>query len=1187
MDIINKKKDMSKIKDTRESWNGKTYSEVEEFVKGELDRKAEKAESPTAGNIATLDENGNVTDSGFKPSEFITEHQQLKTVNGRSLTGEGDIEIPRGEDAVNPFKGWFDGVDALQASCPVPASGDYAYVKGTEVSDPTDIYVEDHGEWKDSGRDVDTSNTQTFKTSQPVNNVKIINDLESGGAEDVLSAEQGVILKHGIDEMADKLILKKTINLTDDVQMDNSDPEKKCIGYGYVRTGSGNYSAVIRAKSSTTDSNVVGPPTGWYRYVDDNRRWRAYKVIPGSVIQVKFKEGFEPTSENVGSFYILSEIKANVTDDHYIHYGGGTDGSFNIVDYAEQGYRFQLPDLADGETEMYLYIITQNRDGNLPTYGSMFSYYMETSEGFVDLTEMQGQLAEADGRLGAMENSVSGMRDVVSSLENKWIRRKETNLTDDVPLNNSDPDKMCIGYGYVRTGSGNYSAVIRNHSSTDPDGPSTGWYRRIDNNRRWRAYKVVPESVIQLVFEEGFVPSSDNMGSLYILSEIKSNVTDDHSVHYGGGTTGSFNIVDFAEQGYKFRLPALAEGETEMYLYIVTQKGDGDLPSYGSAFCYIMSTEEDVDIDEIYEELSNMPGKTDTDSYFDGGEQNLTPLSAFANGLTPLTRDIKTVTSAGGSTFNYEAPKTVQEKIVRAMAKALACIKWTPKYRPELGYKIPVNITGSETPHDFYDENGNVQSWFGIPYSSVKENDKYVGLDVSVYTFMTAINNPYSLLYTENVNALSSRSSWGTQYNGKNCRAYYGLTCSELTSLVAGLPTGYSVELHKWLFKHAAKMVEVYPQEYNSLRVGDVLVCYNDGKEAHCRLVAALERDTDNNVTAVTVVEASDEYVRVQRGTGNNLGYVKVGRKKYLDLAIGGYRGSSPYYTLAYRPVTLYKNVDCDKWSFQRPTYLDFFDPFAIREGIDFDYFIITMSKIKHEDGIWKDLYSAEAKRLLEASNKQYEYNNAICTFAGDKASFNATDLVVVNYDLDGDYSEFDNIKVYKDNTEIASFTEETITKSQEYIPDEKQRGHAINISKELEDRSIDSSYGKYHAILSKDGVNFRTDWEIIDTSNVEVSKSETGDMFDILFSSANAVPFAIALSLTNGHKLAIRELTDDEVDTGKIHTDLKRLAKEQTGNALAEEIQGNSSIYLKMFFKGDYGVAVRKQDITQLLAIN
>jgi len=1173
---------MSKIQDTKEPWNGKTYSEVEEFVKGELESKAKKAKNPTDGNFAALDSDGNPVDSGCNPNTFMTDHQPLKTLNGQPLTGEGNIEIPKGadgKDAVNPFKGWFDDAETLRDKFPEPATGDYAYVKGSGVSDPADIYIEADGDWVDSGRDVDTSGTQTFETGESLNSVKIVDNLEAGGGKNVLSAAQGVVLKTRIDIIREKLVLKKTINLTTDVPLNNSDPEKKCIGFGYVKTGSGNYSAVIRNHSSTDPD---GPAAGWYRRMDNNRSWRAYKVVPESVVQLIPEEGFVPSSGNVGSFYILNEIKNNVTDDHSIHYGGGTDGPINIADYAEQEYQFRLPALAEGETEMYLYIVTQNGDGDLPTYGSVFSYITHTEKGYADANEIYERLAAADERLETIATSASEIAAVVSDYEDKFVRHEYINLTTDIPLNNSDPEKKCIGFGYVKTGSSNYNAVIRNHSSSDVEGPAVGWYRRMDNNRSWRAYKVVPESVIQLIPEEGFAPSSGNVGSFYILNEIKNNVTDDHSIHYGGGTDGSFNIADYAEQGYQFRLPALAEGETEMYLYIITQNGDGTLPQYGSVFSYTMSNEKDVNVDEIYDKLDKKTENTGTDSYFDRGDQNLIPLSSFANGLTPLAHDIKTVTSAGGSTFNYEAPKTVQEKIVREIAKALACIKWTPKYRPELGYKIPVNITGSETPHDFYDENGNVQSWFGIPYSSVKENDKYVGLDVSVYTFMTAVNNPYSLLYTENVNALSSRSSWGKQYNGKNCRAYYGITCSELTSFAAGLPTGYSVELHAWLFKHGARMAEVYPQDYNYLRVGDVLVCYNGGKEAHCRLVAALERDANNNVTSVTVVEASDEYVRVQRGTGSDLGYVKVGRKKYLDLAIGGYRGSSPYYTLAYRPVTLYKNVDCDKWSFQRPTYLDFFDPFAIREGIDFDYFITTMSKIKHEDGIWKDLYSAEAKQLLEASNKQYEYNNAICTFAGDKACYNDTDLVVVNYDLDGNYSQFDNIKIYKDNNELVSFTPESITQSQDYIPDEKQRGHAINVNKELEDLAINITPGKYYAVLIKDGVQYRTDWEIVDTGNVQVSRDADSNMIDITFSSVNSTPFAIALCEKNGHKLMIRELTTCEVENGKVHSNLQRFATEQTGTALAEAIEDNN-VYFKMFFRGDYGVAVGKQECSSL----
>ena len=171
---------MSKIQDTKEPWNGKTYSEVEEFVKEELDNKARKAKDFKDGNIAVLDSEGNPADSGHSPSEFVTE-QQMKTINGQSVIGSGDIAIPRGRDAVNPFKGWFNDVETLRAIHPQPAAGDFAYVKGAEASDPADIFVEADGDWEDSGRDVDSSNTQTFMSSEGVSDVRI----DSSGLKDV------------------------------------------------------------------------------------------------------------------------------------------------------------------------------------------------------------------------------------------------------------------------------------------------------------------------------------------------------------------------------------------------------------------------------------------------------------------------------------------------------------------------------------------------------------------------------------------------------------------------------------------------------------------------------------------------------------------------------------------------------------------------------------------------------------------------------------------------------------------------------------------------------------------------------------------------------------------------------------------------------------------------------------------
>lgn len=90
------------------------------------------------------------------------------------------------------FKGWYASSSALPDN---PVVGDYAYVKGATSTDPAAIYeCTTAGSWSDSGRTADTSNVQTFASNQEVNNVHIVNDLTTGGVDDVLSAEQGKVL---------------------------------------------------------------------------------------------------------------------------------------------------------------------------------------------------------------------------------------------------------------------------------------------------------------------------------------------------------------------------------------------------------------------------------------------------------------------------------------------------------------------------------------------------------------------------------------------------------------------------------------------------------------------------------------------------------------------------------------------------------------------------------------------------------------------------------------------------------------------------------------------------------------------------------------------------------------------------------------------------------------------------------
>ena len=77
-------------------------------------------------------------------------------------------------------------------------------------------------------------------------------------------------------------------------------------------------------------------------------------------------------------------------------------------------------------------------------------------------------------------------------------------------------------------------------------------------------------------------------------------------------------------------------------------------------------------------------------------------------------------------------------------------------------------------------------TWVGIPYSEAGEYTKYVGMHVSLKTYLTAVLNKRSVLYTENIQSNSSESKYGLTYHGLAglSGTYYGTVCSGLTAYV-------------------------------------------------------------------------------------------------------------------------------------------------------------------------------------------------------------------------------------------------------------------------------------------------------------------------------------------------------------------------------------------------------------------
>lgn len=127
----------------------------------------------------------------------------------------------------------------------------------------------------------------------------------------------------------------------------------------------------------------------------------------------------------------------------------------------------------------------------------------------------------------------------------------------------------------------------------------------------------------------------------------------------------------------------------------------------------------------------------------------------------------------------------------------------------------------------------------GIPYSSVKELDKFVGIDVSFHTFMTAVHNPKSVLYTERINA--------HPYNGDNCGAYYGTVCSMAVNYALGIDLPYL----SFMYADADDFEIVEPNNVNYIREGDVL--WSTG---HVVLVLDIKKDASEQIVRISILES-------------------------------------------------------------------------------------------------------------------------------------------------------------------------------------------------------------------------------------------------------------------------------------------------------------------------------------------
>lgn len=132
----------------------------------------------------------------------------------------------------------------------------------------------------------------------------------------------------------------------------------------------------------------------------------------------------------------------------------------------------------------------------------------------------------------------------------------------------------------------------------------------------------------------------------------------------------------------------------------------------------------------------------------------------------------------------------------------------------------------------------------GLPYSSVIKHQKFIGYHVSIESFMTALQDPRSILYTKNL------------FHGErgNAAAWYGTVCSSLASYVWDLPIQHTCG--NW-----AEMEDVAclgQPALESLKLLDALL-----NATHIAVITGIQRDTDGRVCRIEVSESTLPNCRV------------------------------------------------------------------------------------------------------------------------------------------------------------------------------------------------------------------------------------------------------------------------------------------------------------------------------------
>lgn len=449
----------------------------------------------------------------------------------------------------------------------------------------------------------------------------------------------------------------------------------------------------------------------------------------------------------------------------------------------------------------------------------------------------------------------------------------------------------------------------------------------------------------------------------------------------------------------------------------------------------------------------------------------------------------------------------------------------------------------------------NPATWIGIPYSEAGEYTKYLGMHVSMKTFLTAVLNKRSVLYTEMINSNANESKYGLNYHGLQdlSSTYYGTVCSGLTSYVDGS---------------------------NNVK-------FSGSQEA--TMYARGHRDETTGLSTIEIKE-NGEWRNATIDELFNL-------IEPLDMI-----WNTGHITIV---SDVYKDAFGDKqffvWS-EQTTPVGFSTPFTKEALLNRLNYTVNSHPSGSED--WKEwaMYRKEGwfaghPDMPEENSSKYIQDNFysypnelsidadISTFAGEYAAFS------INSDNDNTDSynnnkaflnihrgggTYDKLQIFNESDDesiatpiVVDISENSGTfiynSSNIYADDAADKDDWIII--DLTQLSTPLTHGKYKArvVNSSDSeiLSGFTHFQMVDISFTAVKGS---DDVSLEFSSSEGTPYLVRKEKPDGMSAVVYELTSEDVSSGT-----KTL--NWTGFATYK--------YVKLFVKADYGVVVKRIDLS------